>query len=62
MTAVVASVLPSYLGVSRAMVVVGPAGPTTTIARLSPRYEGKTEATTAVIELLMIGGKTSETC
>jgi hypothetical protein len=39
-----------------------PAGPTTNTARLSPRYEGKTEAATAVIELLMMGGKTPETC
>jgi hypothetical protein len=30
-------------------------------ARLSPRYEGKPEAATAVIELLMMGGKTPET-
>ena len=44
------------------MFVVGPAGPTTNTARLSPRYEGKPEAATAVIELLMIGGKTPETC
>jgi hypothetical protein len=37
------------------------AGPTTNTARLSPRYEGKLEAATAVIELLMMGGKTPET-
>jgi len=42
--------------------VVGPAGPTTNTARLSPRYEDKPEAATAVIELLMMGGKTPETC
>jgi len=37
-------------------------GPTTNTARLSPQYEGKTrEAATAVIELLMMGGKTPET-
>ena len=35
-------VLPSYRGDSRAVFVVGPAGPTTNAARLSPRYEGKT--------------------
>jgi hypothetical protein len=55
-------VLPSYRGDSRAVCVVGPAGPTTNTARLSPRYESKTEAATPVIELLMMGGKTPETC
>ena len=55
-------VLPSYRGDNRAVFVVGPAGPTTNTARLSPRYEGKPEAATAVIELLMMGGKTPETC
>jgi hypothetical protein len=35
-------VLPSYCGDSRVVFVVGPAGPTTNTARLSPRYEGKT--------------------
>jgi hypothetical protein len=35
-------VLPSYRGDSRAVFMVGPAGPTTNTARLSPRYEGKT--------------------
>jgi hypothetical protein len=35
-------VLPSYRGDRRAMFVVGTAGPPTNIARLSPRYEGKT--------------------
>jgi hypothetical protein len=39
-----------------------PARPTTNTARLSPRYEGKPEAATAVIELLMMGEKTPETC
>jgi hypothetical protein len=34
-------VLPSYRGDSRAVFVVGPAGPTKNTARLSPRYEGK---------------------
>jgi hypothetical protein len=37
-------------------------GPTTNTARLSPRYEGKKMAATAVTELLMMGGKTPETC
>jgi hypothetical protein len=50
LTAVAAS------GDSRAVFVVGPAGPTTNTARLSP------EAATAVNELLMMGGKTPETC
>ena len=48
-------VLPSYRGDSRAVFVVGPAG-----------YHHDTkvypEAATAVIELLMMGGKTPETC
>jgi hypothetical protein len=35
-------VLHSYRGDSRAVFVVGPAGPVTSTARLSPRYEGKT--------------------
>ena len=35
-------VFPSYRGESSAVFVVGPAGPTTNTARLSPRYEGKT--------------------
>jgi hypothetical protein len=34
-------VLPSCRGDSRAVFVVGPAGPTTNTARISPRYEGK---------------------
>jgi len=62
MTAVSASGLPSYRGDCRAVFVVGPAGPTTNTARISPRYEDKPEADTAVIELLIMGGKTSETC
>jgi hypothetical protein len=44
-------VLPSYRGDSRAVFVVGPAG--------QPKV--KPEAATAVIELLMMGGKTPET-
>ena len=35
-------VLSSYRGDGRAVFVVGPAGPITNTARLSPRYEGKT--------------------
>ena len=35
-------VLPSYRDDSRAVFVVGPAGPTTNTARLTPRYEVKT--------------------
>jgi len=35
-------VLPSYRGDSRAVFMVGPAGPTTNTVRLSPRYESKT--------------------
>jgi hypothetical protein len=35
-------VLHSYRSDSRAVFVVGPAGPTTNTARLTPRYEGKT--------------------
>ena len=35
-------VLPSYHGDSCAVFVVGPVGPTTNTAQLSPRYEGKT--------------------
>ena len=42
--------------------VARPAGPTTNTARLSRRYKGKTKAATAVIELLIMGGKTPETC
>jgi len=58
-------VLPSYRGDSRAMFVVGQAG-----RRARPRTQHdyhhdtkvKPEAATAVIELLMMGGKTPETC
>jgi hypothetical protein len=35
-------VLPSYRGDSRAVFVVGPAGPTTNTVRLSPQYKGET--------------------
>jgi hypothetical protein len=34
-------ILPAYRGDSRAVFVVGPAGPTTNTAQISPRYEGK---------------------
>jgi hypothetical protein len=40
-------------------------GPTTNTAWPSPRYKGKTikpEAAAAVVELLMMGGRTPETC
>ena len=58
-------VLPSYLGDSRAVLVVGPTG-----RQARPRtqhdYHQDTKVTpepaTAVIELLMMGGKTTETC
>ena len=39
-----------------------PAGPTTNTARLSPRYEGKTRGCYCSHELLMMGGRTTETC
>ena len=54
-------VLPSYGGDSRAAFVVGP-------ARQRTQHDShhdmkvKPEAATAVIELLMMGGKTPETC
>jgi hypothetical protein len=65
MTAVAASALPSYRGDSRAVFVVE-AG----YNRPRPRVQHdchhdtkvKPEACTAVIELLMMGGKTPETC
>jgi hypothetical protein len=47
--------LPSYRGDSRAVFVVGPVG-------YHHDTKVKPEATTAVIELLMMGGKTPETC
>jgi hypothetical protein len=37
-------------------------GPTTNTARLSPRYEGKTRGCYCSHELLMMGGRTPETC
>jgi hypothetical protein len=54
-------VLPSYRGDSRAVFVVGPAGP-----RTQQDYHHDTkvkpEAATAVVELLLMGRKTPETC
>jgi hypothetical protein len=52
-------VLPSCRGDSRAVFVVGP---TTNTARLHHDTMVKPEAATAVIELLMMGGKTPEAC
>ena len=58
-------VLPSYRGDSHAVFVVGPAGRT---ARPRTQHDYhhdtkvKPEAATAVTELLMMGGKTPETC
>ena len=53
--------LPSYRDDSRAVFVVGPARPQT---RHDCHHDTKVkpEAATAVIELLMMGGKTPETC
>jgi hypothetical protein len=55
-------VLPSYPGNRRAVFVVGPAGPTRTQHGYHHDTKVKPEAATAVIELLMMGGKTPETC
>ena len=65
MTAVAASALPSYCGDSRAVFVVGPAGrPARPRTQHDYHHDTKVkpEAATAVIELLMMGGKTPETC
>jgi hypothetical protein len=51
-------VLPSYRGDSRAVFVVGPAGQ----RDCHHDTKVKPEAATAAIELLMMGGKTPETC
>jgi hypothetical protein len=65
MTAVAALVLPSYRGDSRAVFEVGPAGRS---ARPRTQHDChhdtkvKPEVAIAVIELLMMGGKTPETC
>jgi hypothetical protein len=53
--------LPSYRGDSRAVFVVGPARPRTQYD-CHHDMKVKPEAATAVIELLMMGGKTHETC
>jgi hypothetical protein len=58
-------VLPSYRGDSRAVFVVGPAGwPARPRTKNDCHHDTKVkpEAATAVIELLMMGGKASETC
>jgi hypothetical protein len=52
-------ILPSYRGDSRAVFVVGPAGPQHDCHHDT---KVKPEAATAVIELLMMGGKTPKTC
>ena len=54
--------LPSFCGDSCAVFVVGPAGPTTNTARLSPQNEGKTRGCYCSHELLMMGGRRPETC
>jgi hypothetical protein len=58
-------VLPSYRGDSRAVFVVGPAGrPARPRTQHDCHHDAKVkpETATAVIELLMMGGKTPETC
>jgi hypothetical protein len=65
MTAVAASGLPSYRGDSRAVFVFGPAArPARPRTQHGYHYDTKVkpEAATAVIELLMMGGKMRETC
>ena len=55
-------VLPSYRGDSRAVFLVGPARPRT---QHNCHHDTKVKpeaAAAAVIELLMMGGKTPETC
>jgi hypothetical protein len=55
--------LPSYRGDSRTVFVVGPAGRRTRTQHDCHHYtKVKTEAVAAVIELLMMGGKTPEIC
>jgi len=57
--------LPSYRGDTRAVLVVGPAGqPALPLTQYDCSHDTKVkpEAATAVIELLMMGGKTPETC
>jgi hypothetical protein len=58
-------VLPLYRGDSRAVFVAGPVGrPTRPRTQLDCHHDTKVkpEAATAVIELLMMGGETPETC
>jgi hypothetical protein len=62
MTAVAASGFTFVPGDSCAVLVVGPASPTTTQHDYHHDTKVKPEAATAVIELLMMGGKTPETC
>jgi hypothetical protein len=65
MTAVAASGFTFDRGDSRAVFVVGPAGrPARPRTKHYYHYDTKVkpEAVTAVIELLMIGGKMPETC
>ena len=59
MTAVAALVLPSHRGDSRVVFVVGPV-----ITQHDCHHDTKVkpEAATAVVELLMVGGRTPETC
>ena len=63
-TAVVASGLPSELGDSSAVSRGRPGRPARPrpTALLSPSSDGKPEATTAVVELLMMGMRMPETC
>jgi hypothetical protein len=53
--------LSSHRGDSRAVFVVGPAG-RPALPRTQHDCHHDTKVTTAVIELLMMGGKTPETC
>ena len=65
MTAAAVLVLPSYRGDSRDVFVVGPAcRPARPRTQHDYHHDTKVkpEAATAVIELLMMGGKTPETC
>ena len=65
MTAVAAFGLPLYRGDSHAVFVVRPAGrPAQPRTQHDYQHDTKVkpEAATAVIELLMMGGKTPETC
>jgi len=56
-------VLPSYLGDNRAVFVVGPVTARPRTQHGCPQdTKVKPETATAVIELLMMGGPTPETC